>query len=196
MIDEHTLSNKVNRVPDKGYTITPEQLKAISPHITDKKVEVFLPYINKYADAYEVNTPLRMAAFLAQVLHESGCFTYVREIASGAAYEGRVDLGNVEKGDGKLYKGRALIQITGRTNYKALSKYLFQDENTLLKNPDMIATPEYAVIASYWFWSVYAKLNDLADKSMFKTITKRINGGFNHLKERTELYEAAKKALA
>lgn len=135
-----------------------------------------------------------MAAFIAQALHESGCFKWVRELADGSAYEGRADLGNTTPGDGKLYKGRGLFQITGKFNYAAISKDFYGDAATLLKNPDLLATPQNATRAAYWFWSKH-HLNALADTGEFETITRRINGGLNGEAERIAYYEAAKRAL-
>lgn len=166
--------------------ITKEQLKKIAP-VSDKAAETFLPYILKYMG--DVNTPIRFAAFLANILHESGCFKYVRELASGEAYEGRKDLGNVYAGDGKLYKGRGLIQLTGRANYTKISKAWYGDD-TLVKNPDMLATPENAVRSAYWFWATNG-LNAIADSGDFKKVCKRINGGYNGLAEREKYYKAA-----
>lgn len=140
-------------------TLTDEQLKKIYPASTQANRDKYLPYINKYADIYNVNTPDRMAAFLAQVGHESGQLKYAEEIASGAAYEGRKDLGNIQKGDGVRYKGRGLIQITGRANYTALSKDLGID---FVSNPKLLQDPEYAVLSAFWYWNKH-KLNDLAD---------------------------------
>lgn len=138
---------------------------------------------------YAVNTSLRIAAFLAQVGHESGRLRYLEEIASGEAYEGRKDLGNYYPGDGKRYKGRGLIQITGRANYEAISKDLGVD---FVSEPEKLAEPEYAVVSAFWFWNK-KKLNELADAERFIDITKRINGGTNGLEDRTKLYN---KALA
>ena len=88
----------------------------------------FKPFLEKYCKEYEINTPLRLAAFIAQIAHESGDFKYTREIwgptKAQIGYEGRLDLGNTVPGDGKRYRGRGLIQITGRSNYVKLSKKL------------------------------------------------------------------------
>lgn len=166
--------------------LTSQQLQSIAP-VSAKAAETFLPYINQYMG--DVNTPLRFAAFLANILHESGCFRYVREIASGEAYEGRKDLGNTLKGDGKRFKGRGLIQITGRTNYAEISKDWYGNDS-IVKNPDILATPENAVRSAYWFWNK-RNLNALADKPDFKTVCKRINGGLNGYAERLKYYQAA-----
>lgn len=171
--------------------ITAIQLKKIYPFATKERIGLFLPCINEYADEYDMYTPERMAAFLAQIGHESGQLRYVEEIASGKAYEGRKDLGNIYPGDGVKYKGRGLIQITGRDNYNKLSKALGVD---LIGNPEILETPELAVRSAYWFWK-NNNLNKYADIRDFKRITRIINGGYNGLKERTELYEKALEVL-
>ena len=94
-------------------------------------VEHFQEVCNKYS----INTPIRFAAFIAQLAHESGSFFYTEELASGAAYEGRKNLGNTVKGDGVTYKGRGFIQITGRANYTSLSKEFGVD---FVKNPKLL----------------------------------------------------------
>ena len=128
---------------------------------------------------------MRQATFLSQLAHESGRFYYVEEIASGKAYEGRKDLGNVKPGDGVRYKGRGLIQLTGRANYRQLSQELGVDfEN----NPDLLKSPQYAVQSACWFWQS-RNLNEFADVRDIKTITKRINGGYNGLADREALYK-------
>lgn len=154
-------------------------------------VEPYVGFLNKYCSRYEIDTPIRLAAFLAQIGHESGRFCYTEEIASGAAYEGRKDLGNVCAGDGVRYKGRGLIQLTGRSNYAALSKDLGVD---FVGNPALLAEPEYAVWSACWFWHK-RKLNDLADNGFFRDITKRINGGYRGLEDREKLYEKCKRML-
>lgn len=144
-------------------------------------------WFNQFNVKYEVDTDLRIAAFLAQLIHESGGFRYTREIASGAAYEGRHDLGNIYPGDGKRYKGHGYMQITGRTNHALCSKDLFGTEKTLLDNPELLCTPQYAMESSFWFWNT-KNLNPLADKQWMETITKRINGGLNGFENRVRIY--------
>lgn len=134
---------------------------------------------------YGIDTPVRQAAFLSQLAHESGRFYYVEEIASGKAYEGRKDLGNTQPGDGVRFKGRGLIQLTGRSNYRQLSQQLGVDfEN----NPELLKTPQYAVQSACWFWDS-RNLNELADVRDIRAITKRINGGYNGFADREALYK-------
>jgi putative chitinase len=165
--------------------MTGNLLIKIAPDST-KVASIVSDWFNKYACQYEITTPKRVAAFMAQTIEESACFRKTREDASGSAYEGRADLGNVFPGDGKRYKGRGYIQITGRNNYRAVSKALFGDE-TLLTNPELLTTPQYAMLSGLWFWKD-RDLNSLADKQWFQTITQRINGGLNGFATRIHFY--------
>lgn len=171
--------------------ITESQLKACLPYATDANIKKYLSPLNLTLEKYEINTPKRQAAFIAQLAHESGSFKYVEEIASGEAYEGRKDLGNTQPGDGVRFKGRGLIQITGRTNYEALGVALNYD---FIKEPEALEKPGAATLSAGWFW-YKTKLNELADAGDFKKITKRINGGFNGLKDRAEHWYRCQKAL-
>lgn len=149
--------------------------------ITGKKtLDKFIDPLNDCFERYSINTPLRVCHFLAQVLHESGCFIFMKELASGKAYENRLDLGNIQEGDGILFKGRGLIQITGRANYAKISVDLKQD---FLHNPELLEKLPWAVVSAGWFWNV-RKLNACADIDDFKTITRRINGGLNGYEDR------------
>lgn len=139
--------------------LTDEQLKAIYPNSTQSNRDKYLPFLNQYMSEFGINNPDRAAAFLAQIGHESAELRYSEEIASGAAYEGRRDLGNTEDGDGKRFKGRGLIQITGRSNYEQISKAFGID---FINNPQLLATPEYAVKSACWWWKS-RKLNEKAD---------------------------------
>lgn len=158
-------------------TVCPKSVK-----VADTVVRNFY----KYASKYEITTDKRIAAFIAQCAHESNQFLATREYASGSAYEGRKDLGNTFKGDGKKFKGRGYIQLTGRTNYNAMSKELFGD-NRLVLNPELLATPEYAMESAMVYWK-WRNLNKYADIQYFETITKRINGGLNGFAERVLFY--------
>ena len=135
-----------------------------------------------------LDNSLRLIHFLAQLAHESGNFKYMEEIASGAAYEGRKDLGNVMAGDGVRFKGRGPIQLTGRANYRKYGQQLGIDfEN----NPAIVAIPSVGLLVACKFWSDNG-LNELADKDDVVSITKRINGGTNGLADRKAKLEIIK----
>ena len=142
---------------------------------------------------YSIDTPLRRAHWLAQIGHESGQLHYTEEIASGAAYEGRGDLGNISLGDGRRFKGRGLIQLTGRANYTRYNAFVAPD---VVSHPELIATDAtLAADVAGWFWS-QAGLNTWADRDDIRTITRRINGGYNGFQDRVQLLEQAKTALS
>jgi predicted chitinase len=143
----------------------------------------------------QIDTPLRQAHFLAQIGHESGELRFRAEIASGEAYEGRRDLGNTQPGDGPRFKGRGLIQLTGRANYLEYGRAISR-ETELLANPDLLATdPDLCVDVAGWFWAKRT-LNTLADADDLTSITKRINGGLNGLEDRRRLLKRAKSFLS
>jgi putative chitinase len=177
---------------EKLTVITKEELLRIMPYAKTRADEFVAPLNNAMAE-YEIITPERMACFLAQLAHESGELRYVRELATGEAYEGRKALGNTQPGDGVKFKGRGLIQVTGRSNYAACSQALFQDER-LLETPEILEEPAYACLSAGWFWST-RRLNNLADRGDFRGITKTINGGYNGMPDRLNYFERAKLVL-
>jgi len=137
-----------------------------------------------------LDTPLRLAHFMGQCAHESGGFIYMEEIASGAAYEGRADLGNTQPGDGKRYKGRGPIQLTGRANYRKFGRRIGID---LEQHPTIASYPSVGLLLGCAYWDDKG-LNALADADDLLTITKRINGGTNGLDDR-KLRTAKAKGL-
>lgn len=171
--------------------VTSKQLLAVMP-TAGNRIEKYIGYINGYCDHFGINTPLRMAHYLAQIAHESGELRYTREIASGRAYEGRKDLGNTQQGDGVKYKGRGLIQITGRANYQKYANYCGFD---VVRTPELLERPLGAVKSSMWYWQTHG-CNELADKNDLRGITKKINGGYNGILSRKEYLDRAKDALA
>lgn len=168
--------------------ITIEQLRIICP-LAPKNVDVFVPYLNQFMPAYGITTPEQIAMFLAQAAHESGQFRYTREIASGKAYEGRKDLGNIHPGDGVKFKGRGIFQVTGRDNYKKCGAALGVD---LVNTPDLLATPQYAVQSACWYWQS-RDLNRFAND--LRKCTRAINGGYNGLEDRQAFWHRAKKVI-
>ncbi|MHA4978041.1 glycoside hydrolase family 19 protein [Pseudomonas extremorientalis] len=175
--------------------ITQQQLLQILPN-AGRQAGVFVPALNTAMSRYGVVGTARVAAFIAQVGHESGQLRYVREIwgptAQQLTYEGRADLGNTVKGDGSKYRGRGLIQITGRANYAACGEALSLD---LINKPELLELPQYAAMSAAWFWSIRG-LNTLADQKDFVKITRRINGGLTGQADRQALYDTALKVLA
>lgn len=171
--------------------ITDEILRDIMPNLPAAKRQLYLPFLNEAMREFEIINYLRASAFLAQLAHESAELRYFQELASGAAYEGRKDLGNTQPGDGRKYKGHGPIQITGRTNHAACGKALGLD---LIDNPTLITLPENAFRSAGWFWDT-RHLNALADKRQFKEITRRINGGYNGLADRQKYYDRALRAI-
>jgi putative chitinase len=186
--------------------ITSEQLTKLG---IDQK---WLQPLNDTFAKFDINTPKRMAAFIGQCQHESGNFNHLEEnlnysavrltqvfparftlakaqdcVAKGKAaiaegmYGKRADLGNTQDGDGGKFFGRGVIQLTGRANYTSFATAIAKPE--IIDNPALVATPEYACLSAGWFWNT-RKLNDLADKGDYDTMTKRINGGTLGLAER------------
>ena len=167
--------------------ITAKQLTDIMP-LAQKKAATYVPIINKWSPTFDITTPQRMAHFLAQIAHESGELRYTKELASGRAYEGRKDLGNTQRGDGVRFKGRGLIQITGRANYAAYAKFCGFD---VVAKPELLELPLGATKSAMWYWQTHG-LNQQADKDDVLTITKRINGGTNGLASRKAYLARAK----
>jgi predicted chitinase len=122
-----------------------------------------------------ITTQARASMFLGQVLHESVGLRYFEEIASGAAYEGRRDLGNTHPGDGRRYKGRGPIQLTGRANYRWAGGRL---SLPLEAHPELAARHDIGWRIAVLYWTSHG-LNELADQGAYETITRKINGGLN-----------------
>ena len=144
---------------------------------------------------YAIDSLKRQAAFLAQVGHESGRLIYVRELwgptPAQDGYEGRADLGNTEPGDGFRFRGRGLIQVTGRANYATCGAALCLP---LTDHPELLEQPGNAAQSAAWFWNSRG-LNAFADAMDFETITRRVNGGLNGWDDRVALWKLALAAL-
>jgi putative chitinase len=175
--------------------MTPQQVMACTGARWDRAC-TFAPYLTAAMEEFGIDTDARQAAFLAQVGHESGGLHWMVELwgptAAQARYEGRADLGNTEPGDGYRYRGRGLIQLTGRANYARASAALSFD---LIAQPEKLGEPELACRSAGWYWKEHG-LNAFADAGDFETLTRRINGGLNGFEQRVSLWEAAKEALA
>jgi putative chitinase len=201
--------------------VTVEQLHEMFPQAKRENLEKYHDALNAAFDEFEINTPQRQAMFLAQVAHESGNFSAVSENLNYKAetlakvfpkyfhdrdpndyakqpekianlvYGGRMGNGDEESGDGYRYRGRGLIQLTGKNNYDACGDDLDVD---LTENPDYLTTPEGAVRSAAWFWDTH-DLNEVADAGDILKCTKKINGGTIGLEDRTKHYEHALEIL-
>lgn len=172
--------------------LTDDELRQIMPNCPAAKRADYLPFLQQAMAEFDITSYLRETAFLAQLAHESAELRYMEEIASGAAYEGRKDLGNTQPGDGKRFKGRGPIQLTGRANYAKYGQLLGLD---LINDPTIAATKEVGFRIAGQYWKLNG-LNELADQQQFKAITKRINGGYNGLDDRIKYYNRAKKVMS
>lgn len=173
--------------------LTAPILTATMPTLRQDKAIAYLPHLASAADRYAITAAPRLAAFLGQLAHESGGLIYWEEIASGAAYEGRADLGNTHPGDGRRYKGRGPIQITGRANYRKAGAEL---EIDLEGHPEQAATPAIGCLIAAWYWADH-RLNQLADEDSedtYRRITRRINGGYNGWQDRLTYWRRARLA--
>ncbi len=171
--------------------VTFEQLCSIAHHAQPSRLKKLQPWLNQSMSKFEINTRLRQAHFIAQVAHESDCFNYLEELGDGAYYEGRDDLGNTTAGDGAKFKGRGIIQITGRYNYMQVGNALGVD---LISNPERLADYDLACLSAAWWWSTN-NLNEFADKDDIRLLTRRVNGGSNGLEERTNYLIRAKRVF-
>ena len=167
-------------------------IKAMAPGAAGWIVAGMVDAMPKVIEKAKLSTDLRLAHFLAQLAHESDGFHTTEEYASGAAYEGRKNLGNVKPGDGRRFKGRGLIQVTGRANARRMSRALGQDFES---NPELLRRFPWAAETAAVYWDDH-RLNDYADHDNILTITKRINGGTNGLSDRELYLRRAKRALA
>jgi putative chitinase len=182
--------------------LTAEQLQSIMPAVPATRRDALLPFLHAAMTEFAIEAPARIAAFLAQLAHESGQFRFMEEIWGPTPAQRRYEpvstlatnLGNSEVGDGKRFKGRGPIQITGRANYRRFGDILGTD---LVADPARAALPELAFRIAGLFWSKKG-LNELADRATpdaFREITRRINGGFNGLEDRQKFYAVARRVL-
>jgi putative chitinase len=151
--------------------------------------------LDKYCPQYSINTPLRLAHFLAQACHETGGFRYLKELwgptPAQNRYEGREDLGNVRPGDGRLYCGRGIFQLTGRTNYANIGAAL---SLPLEVEPELACDPQIGVKIACHYWMTHG-INQPADADNVVLVTRLINGGLNGLEDRKACLARAKEVL-
>lgn len=171
--------------------------RAMGARLSLDRYRQLLPAVSASLKACECTTVDRIAMWCAQIGHESGGLYYTEEIASGAAYEGRADLGNTQPGDGVRFKGRSWIQITGRSNYTRLSQWaaskgLVPNASFFVDNPAALAADEYAGLGAAWYWTVARPtINSLSDQGDIVAVTQLINGGQNGIADRRTRYQQA-----
>lgn len=171
---------------------TKEKLGLVMPRAMPKRIDLYYEPLVKGMTRYGIDTPRQIAHFIAQLAHESGSLLYSEELASGSAYEGRTDLGNSQAGDGVRFKGRGLIQLTGRNNYQQYSQFTGID---YVSDPTKVALDPFACVdVACWFWKD-RNIGPLAEADDARAVTKRINGGYNGLDDRLEHLARAKALL-
>ena len=201
---------------------TEDAVRHLIPKV--KNFEEWYTNLGDILPEYDIDTPKRVAAFMAQCGHESGGFTLMQEnlnysakglrgtfgkyfpnddiakqyerkpqMIANRVYGNRMGNGDEASGEGWYFRGRGIIQITGKNNYTKCSQSLFES-NVLVENPDLLLESEYAIHSACWFWSA-ARLNELSDIGDMKTMTKRINGGYIGLEDRINHYNHAIEIL-
>lgn len=175
--------------PRYAYRLGWRSLKYVVPNLTKAQAKSLARDLGQAMHDHSITTRQRAEMFIAQVAHESMGFRYREEIASGAAYEGRRSLGNVMPGDGRRFKGRSYIQITGRTNYAAISRAFGVN---FIVHPQRLAEQKYAAAGAAWWWLTHG-CNKIADSGDFVLLTRRINGGTNGLADRQRYYKRARR---
>lgn len=175
--------------------LTPEILKKIAPTGKASILADLATYLPMALENANINTPLRVGHFLAQAAHETDGFKTLQEYwgptAAQKRYEGRADLGNVVKGDGSLFRGRGIFQLTGRANYETFGKKLGVD---MVADPKLASTGKISVLTACEYWKARS-INTPADKDDITAVTKKINGGTNGLDDRKAYYAKIKKLL-
>lgn len=173
-------------------------LAAVMGHsLTQSQYDAYVGPFNAGLLAAHCTTVNRAAMFCAQVGEESGGLRWMEELASGQEYEGRKDLGNTQPGDGKRFKGRGPIQLTGRANYGAFSRWahgqgLVNSDDWFVRFPLLVASPTWGFLAASWYWTVArAALNSYADAGDIVSATRAVNGGINGLADRTARWKRA-----
>jgi len=173
-----------------SVSMDPMALRRVVPTLSEEDAAALATSLSTAMHKHGITTARRAAMFIAQVAHESGGFRYREEIASGAAYEGRRDLGNTRPGDGRRFKGRGFIMVTGRANYAAVAEAFGVNA---LEQPELLSRSPWAETVAAWWWSTHgcSELADGGGEESLLTVTRRINGGLNGLEDRRGYWERA-----
>ena len=174
--------------PRYAYRLGWRSVQKVCPHLDEEAARKIADALGPAFAQHDITTPRRAVMAVAQFAHESAGFRTTTEYATGDAYEGRRDLGNTQPGDGRRFKGRGFIQITGRANYAAVSEAFDHD---FVARPEDLAKPRWAAKASAWWWASHG-CNEIADRDDFEALTRRINGGLNGWDDRCSCLARAK----
>lgn len=180
-------------------TLSQDQFQQTMPTLPAARTAVLYPHLLNTLFEFDIDEPKRVAAFLAQIGHESGDCRLMRELWGPTPAQERYDpphpkaseLGNFNAGDGFKYRGRGAIQLTGKSNYREFGHYVQID---LVAHPELVEEPQLVFRAAGWFWKRH-RLNQLADKGDFDAITKIINGGRMGKIDRDMRWARAKRIL-
>jgi putative chitinase len=191
------IAPSVATAPTEGNAIAESQIisKATADHIFGADIMPDeLADLNKCMSLFNITTAQRKRHFLSQIAHESGGLRWLKELASGDDYEGRADLGNSQRGDGRRFKGAGAIQLTGRHNYQAFSNHI--KDPLVMQGCDYVAEKYPFTSAGYWWY--LNSMNALCDRSdvNVEMVTRRVNGGINGLDDRISYYQKACEAIA
>lgn len=174
--------------------ITAGMLRQIAPNANGALLEKLAPALDAVLPIYDINTPLRLAHFLAQAAQETDGFKTLEEYGGPAyfkRYDDRADLGNVNPGDGARYHGRGIFQLTGRANYRSVGKSLGVD---LEGSPELAADPALSVRIACDYWKARG-INAKADADDLEGVTRKINGGLNGLADRKTYLDRARPVV-
>jgi putative chitinase len=190
-------SDNIVPVNTAHLTITVQQLTAIIGTYHEN-LPAIAEWMNKTCPRYGINSPLTYAHFLGQVIHETGGFVLLKDLGDGSQYEGRINLGNTNPGDGKKYVGRGLIGLVGKSRYQQLG-ILWGEPDLFINKPSLLEEPRYAVWSACEYWKsrglVELSQQPDTDGSVIILITKKVNGGLNGLADRKKYFEAALNVL-
>lgn len=171
--------------PEVKLLITKKQLASIWGSNENSISDAVINDLNSCLNLFKINTQSRMRHFISQISHESGAGKWMKELASGDAYEGRRDIGNTQPGDGKKYKGAGFIQLTGRANYASFSKYM--NDPKIMNGVDYVALNYPATSGGFWWYN--NNMNALCDKNpSVEEVTRKVNGGYRGLEDRKKYY--------
>ena len=183
----------VSSTPITPITITASDISKLSKSAVPRIITGIVDNQDVIAKG-GIDAPLRLCHFMAQLAHESAHLKVTREYASGKAYENRTDLGNTEKGDGVRYKGRGLIQTTGRNNYRDTTvdiKKMYPNAPNFVDDPTELEEFPWALLSAISFWR-RKNINVLADEDNIEAVTKVVNGGLNGIDDRKRYLKLAK----